>query len=447
MVNIMIREKIAPILLKFYNPEIMKYLIQNRLFYSDENKLHNYQKQRLEKLLFHAYENTKYYYDIFEDVYLIRDGKINWDRFENIPLLTKKIIRENHKDLIAKDNKSRVINENTSGGSTGEPVKFLQDSDYYNRMVADTIFFAEIYGKNLGDKEIKLWGSKRDFFKEKNSYKNRLINFFFNRTLLNSFKLNNQVIEKYIHIINSVKPKLIWTYVDSIFEVAKYINRHNIKNIFEPSNIICTAGTMYSEIFEEIQMAFPKSNILNQYGSREAGIIGIGNDDIKIFQHSLYIELFDKIENQFVTESGAGNVIVTVLNNYSMPLIKFDIGDIGESKNISGTNVNSLSKLNGRENSHIINKDGSLIHGELFTHLFYFIEEIKKFQVIQEDFDIFNINLELENSGIDNNKLNNIKKKINQIMDNECKINFHIIDNLPKLKSGKYQFVISKVRI
>jgi phenylacetate-CoA ligase len=442
----MIREKIALPLLKLYRKNIVKYLEMNRELFSDENKLKNYQQQRLERLLFHAYENTDYYREIFNDVYLIRDGKINWDRFSDVPLLTKSILRNQHESLLSADYKKRHPYKNTSGGSTGEPVQLIQDKDYNDRMVADTLFFAELYGKKTGEREIKIWGSEADFFKEKKQLKNKIINFFFNRLLLNSFQLNDDLICQYIEVIDEVKPKMIWTYVDSIFEIAKYINRNNFVDVFQPDIIVCTAGTMYKEMRDVIQNAFPNSIILNQYGSREVGIVGIGDEELAIFRQSILMELYDKKTKHYLRNHGMGNIIVTALNNYAMPLIKFDIGDIGESESIDGTNVKSLKKLNGRENAHIVRKDGSLIHGELFTHLFYFIDEIKKFQVIQEETDRFSINLETSNEKIQDQTLLKIRQKINEIMMENCTINFNMMKDLPKLKSGKYQFVFSKVK-
>ena len=430
MENILLREYLAPKLLKVYKPTVTNYLQNNRDLWQNKNKLFDFQSHRLSGLIFHAYKNTIYYKRIFDEINLIRNGRINWDRFDDIPLLTKQIIRENFNDILSIDSKKRHPYLNTSGGSTGEPLNLAQDRDYYNRMVADTLFFAELYGKKIGEKEIKLWGSERDIFKETMNLKQNLINWFFNRILLNSFKLNSALIKKYLEVINVVKPKMIWAYVDSICEVARFISRHNIKNIYQPLAIVCTAGTFYKDMQAQIQKAFPKSNILNQYGSREVGIIGIGQENIEIFQQSVMMELFDKSSNEFVKDKGVGNIILTVLNNYSMPLIKYDIGDLGEANQIRGNKVESLKKLNGRENSHIIKRNGEIIHGELFTHLFYFIT----------------INIQSTNQEIKSEVRSKIRNKINQIMGATCEINFHIQTYLPKLQSGKYQFVFSKVK-
>ncbi|MFP4547623.1 MAG: hypothetical protein ACLFQM_05780 [Fidelibacterota bacterium] len=442
----MIKTKLAPILLKLYKPDVFKYLQQTKKLYVNRENVYNYQLFRLQKLLFHAYHNTIYYRRVFDEIGLIQEDKINWKKFNLIPLLTKEIIRENYDQICSNDNQNRKIYKNTSCGPTGEPVVYIQDSDYYNRMVADTLYFGEIYDKTVGEQEIKLWGSEKDIFNERKSFSGKFKNYFFNRILLNSFKLNHHLIENYIEVINTVRPKMIWTYVDSIFEIAKYINRNPNLKVFQPHVIVCTAGTMYSELKEEIKAAFPESIIANQYGSREVGIIGIGTEDIDIFSHSVYLELYNKTAKKFIRNAGIGNVIITQLNNYAMPLIKFDIGDIGESHTIDGTAVRSLSGLNGRENAHIIRRDGNIIHGELFTHLFYFMRSVKKFQLIQEDYQKFTINLETIKSEVNDNNLDKVKDKINYIMGVPCEIKFNIIESLPKLKSGKYQFVFSKVK-
>jgi len=441
----MIKEKIAPLLLGIYKSNVIKYLHNNRKVFNNVKILREFQQKRLKKLLIHAYRTTKYYQKVFDEIELIENNNINWEKFNKIPLLTKELIRKNYNDLISIDSSSRNPYENTSGGSTGEPVVFLQDKDYYERMVADTIFFSELYGKKLGEKEIKIWGSEKDIFNEKESKINQLINYFFNRTLLNSFRLDENSISNYLDEIEKVKPKSIWTYVDSIFEISKYINKNKL-NIFNPKIIICTAGTMYPEFKQEISKAFPNSKILNQYGSREVGIIGIGEKKIDVFRQSIVMEFFNKNNNKYITDHGIGNIIITSLNNYSMPLIKFDIGDIGESNDIDESGVKSLRKLTGRDNAHIKRNDGSIIHGELFTHLFYFMKEINKFQVIQEEYTKFVIFLEIENGAMESEKFNFLRHKFNEIMDDKCEIEFRIVEDIPKLKSGKYQFVTSKVK-
>ena len=85
-------------------------------------------------------------------------------KWNKIPILTKDILKENFEALQSKRN-TRKPYVNTSGGSTGEPTKFMQDADYWEKNVANKILFCLKNGKDIGEKETKLWGSERDFVK------------------------------------------------------------------------------------------------------------------------------------------------------------------------------------------------------------------------------------------------------------------------------------------
>src|ERR1051326_8229628 len=87
-------------------------------------------------LLLHCLENVPYY----------ADSLSRWDRRElernprralqSLPVLTKDLIRSNFSGLQSKDNARRNCEVNTSGGSTGEPVRLIQDDDYRDASAA-----------------------------------------------------------------------------------------------------------------------------------------------------------------------------------------------------------------------------------------------------------------------------------------------------------------------
>ena len=73
---------------------------------------------RLEQLLHHAWSQTDYYREVLEACGAVRSGKVNLDRFEDIPFLTKDIIRSQGERLIPKSLPAgRRAHTNLSGGS------------------------------------------------------------------------------------------------------------------------------------------------------------------------------------------------------------------------------------------------------------------------------------------------------------------------------------------
>ncbi|MFH1586201.1 MAG: hypothetical protein ABIB79_05525, partial [archaeon] len=278
-----------------------------------------YQKQKLEKLLLHAYENAPYYHRVLGEAKVVVNGEVNLENFSKIPILTKEIIRKEGKNLYSKDYEKRRFYENTSGGSTGEPVRFIQDKEYDDWNIATKLYFFKKLGKEEGEREIKLWGSDRDIIKGNLTVKDRIINFLYNRKFFNCYNFSQKDLEKLSILHNSFNPQVYWAYVEGIYEFSKYALENNIK-LYTPKFIISTIGPLYSKNREIIQKAFG-CRVYNQYGSREVGGISIENDKDKlnVFFWRQLLELIGDTKEK--------KIIVTNLDNYSMPLIRYDIGD------------------------------------------------------------------------------------------------------------------------
>ena len=183
-----------------------------------------------------------YYTHVLGEAEVAVDGKINLANLSRIPILTKDIIREHFDELKCKDIDKRNWYLNTSGGSTGEPVKFIQDNISWDSGMGGKWFFSTFAEKYPGDKEIKLWGSERDILKGSIGIKAKLKNMVFNRILLNSFKMSEEDIMQYVEVINMNKPILIEAYVQSIYEFSKFIKKNSL-NIHSPKGVITSAGT------------------------------------------------------------------------------------------------------------------------------------------------------------------------------------------------------------
>ena len=83
-----------------------------------------------------------------------------------------------------------------------------------------------------------------------------------------------------------------------------------------------------------------------------------------------------------------GEVVITDLNNYCMPFIRYRIGDLATASNGTtcscGRGLPKIQHIQGRVQSIIIGANGNYIPGALFGHLFkdyYFC--VKQYQVIQ----------------------------------------------------------------
>lgn len=419
----------------------------------DKDDLLKFKQDHLTKLIFHAYKNVRYYHDVFKRSGIVNNKKVDLSRFVKIPVLTKKILRNHQQNLISKDYTTRKWFYNYSGGSTGEPTKFIQDNNYKKWTGASNKY----YYQNMLDvdywnvKKVILWGNPDDIFKGSIGIKGIVGIWLNNIKFLNSFKMTKKDMEKYIKIINSFKPVLVRGYANSLYELCRFAESNNLK-IYTPRMVVSSAETLNNEIRNKIESVFG-TKLYDFYGSREtASLAGECKCGLKhIFEFNNYIEILDE-NNQPSKEGAKGRIIVTSFHNFSMPFIRYEIGDmamIGFGKCKCGNILPTLESICGRIEEQFIRKDGSIVIGYFFVHLMGVVLNkgfIKKFQVIQENYDKIRI-LVIPNLTLPDYEKKDIEDKIRVQMGKDCIIIWDIVDDIPKTKSGKFIYTKSLLNL
>jgi phenylacetate-CoA ligase len=430
--------------------KIPKYLKQIRKYeYLSQEEMAELANRKLERLLFHAYNNVPYYHKILEESNVVVGGQVRLENFSSIPILTKEIIRKEGRNLYSKDYKQRRPYENTSGGSTGEPVRFVQDKEYDEWNIATKLYFNAVLGKEVGEPEIKFWGSDRDIIKGNLTVKDRIINFLYNREFFNSYQLNEQKINELINLNNRFKPKGYWSYMESALELSEFLSQH--KTDFHPPKIvISTIGPLTEEVRGKIESGM-KCKVYNQYGSREVGAIACQCREQKglhTFPWWGYVEILDDKDKP--VENKEGNVIVTTLHNYSMPLIRYKIGDVaigGGHKCSCGKETFLLKKILGRTLGYFKKSDGSLVHSHFIVQSLFFRDWIKRFQLIQDRIDHILIKVELDKDRKPPEEdLEDITQKTKMLMGQSCSVDFEFVDHIGRAPGEKYLYTLCKLK-
>jgi len=414
-------------------------------------------EDRMRNLLLHAYNHVPYYRAILKNAGVIDDDNIiNLNYFSRIPFLTKDILRNRLTELKSNDFEKRNCYENSSGGSTGEPVKFLQDKFYEEWSRASSMLcdiWTECYP---GDRKVILWGSERDLFVGNEPLRIRFGRCLRNEMWLNSFKMTPEQMNLYVKKINEFKPVQILAYVESIYEFSRFIEAEKLK-VYSPKAIVTSAGTLYPHMRDKIQKVF-NSNVFNQYGSREVGCIACECNQHKGLHANMatqYVEIFNK-DGTFASPGEIGEIAVTSLTNYSMPIIRYKIGDLAAwaiKECDCGRQWPVLAEVSGRMTDTFVRSDGGVVSPEYFIHLIGVIlncDLIKKFQVIQEDYLNIRIlivpNIKIKN--IDQQYsavLNEITNKVQIVMGKNCDVNYDFVNEILPSRSGKFGYIISKV--
>jgi len=443
------RKPLIYTLLHLSGGQIPRCLKQMRdLEHGNAEQLDAHRDEKLTRLLLHAYENVPYYHDLLQTHEVVVDGRVRLENFCSLPLLTKDIIRQQGERMYARDRQARKPYENTSGGSTGEPVRLLQDANYDHWNIATKLYFNLVVGKDVGEPEIKFWGSDRDILAGNLTWKDRLINVLYNRRFFNSYRLGTPEIEKLIALNNRFRPAAYWSYMESAHELAKYL-RQNPREFHPPRVVISTIGPLTEAVKTLIETEL-KCHVYNQYGSREVGAIACQCREQKglhTFPWWNHVEIVD--ENAQPLERGEGLVVVTTLENYSMPLIRYEIGDVavaGGRGCACGRNSFLLEEVVGRTLGYFKMPDASKVHSHFIVQALFFRDWIKQFQVVQDRLEHVLIRVELSpDTQVPEADLADIRAKTKVLMGPACDVDFDFVDRIERSASGKYVYTVCEV--
>ena len=398
------------------------------------------QTWRLQALLRQARDHSPYYRELFAKAGIEISDRFRLDDLPHIPLLRRQDLQANLERIICGDPKKLLYN--SSGGSTGNPVNFYQDSYYVNYARAANLLFMDWVNIRSGDKTAVFWGADRDFGEM--SFRQKAWHKFDRVKALNSFSMTEEGIWEFLNELNEFKPRYIHGYAGSLYFVAQVINK-GAPVKFQPVAIRSSAEMLYDYQRVEIEKAF-NARVFNFYGSREVNNLAAecsAHEGLHVFSSGRIVEIVDDAGRP-VPDGLPGQIAVTDLTNLSFPFIRYLNGDMAVKSNRScscGRGYPLLEKIEGRTTDMII-IDGRIIHGEYFTHLFYKRPEIRQFQVIQESADHLRIII-VANNGQAN--IDDILAAIRSKVGDRIRLDVEYSDRIAVTGTGKYRFTISKL--
>jgi phenylacetate-CoA ligase len=416
--------------------------------------LRDLHRDKLSRLLLHASRETDYYRRILSETGVVREGTVQLENFERIPFLTKEVMRREGPALRAKTLPTgRKGFANRTGGSTGEPCEFWQDSYYDAGNTADKLFHFETLGKQLGEPEFKIWGAQRDLVRDTGTHIARAKNFLYNRQVESCAILSKQRIREIIDRINRAQPKTLWSYVDGAFAIARYAIEHDC-TLHSPAAVFCGGGTLLPPMRDTIETAF-RCPAVNYYGSREMGAVACfcpEGGNLHITSHSHVVEVVD--EDGHPVFDREGELVLTSLTNYAMPFLRYWIGDRGNlssSPCSCGSPFPVLKSVSGRSMESLVKPGGELVSPIFLITLFggtLGFGPVSKFQIVQEALNQVTLRVVVDDTHSAESiqsTLDTVQERLGEVMGEACIVRCERVADIPREPSGKYLYTICKI--
>lgn len=412
-------------------------------WYRQINKMENWssdevdkwQLQQLQYVLRHAYDHTVYYKEVFDNLQLHPEDIKSFDDLKKLPILTKDIIKARFDD-ITPDNIDRIKHRYSStGGSTGEPFKFILDENTWGVTTAVKIYSWKKTPYRYGDMFLSL-GSSSLFPVNKKSFVHEIYYRLRNTIPLNGMNMDDDVCKRYIEIIKKHNIRYIYGYASAIYLLASYSKRMGCGLTM---NGVFTTSEMLTQEYREVIESAWQVRVMNCYGARDGGVTAYEiNPGYFNVGYTTFCET--KIPGR------ASELYCTNLIDYAFPLIRYQIGDevvIGGDEKQYNYNGQVFTDIIGRTSDIIQFANGHRLTTAGFTIMFRKFN-VKAYRIIKIDDHTLKIDIEKGAGYTDDEEILMIETMKKHAGD-DVDVQIEYIDGFQPLKNGKRSFFMNDI--
>lgn len=389
----------------------------------------NIRKGSLDRLLRHSTTTTLFYKKYKE-----------YQGLKDFPIIDKNTILGNYEDFKSTRYKGSKLYKVSSSGSTGIPFGVFQDKNKKSRNTADVIYFTEMAGGILGDRFviIKLWDSKNK--------KGRLTTFLQNIHAHSVMDNSPSEIAQFISDLEKdPSPKNILGYPSFYEELCNYLDGMDKVPKIKRVNTVISFAEGLKEAERHRMSKYFDAPVFERYSNQENGILAQQkSSDTTTYMlnwASYYFEILKMESDEHVEKGELGRIVVTDLFNFSMPMIRYDTGDLGVYEE-AGDGYPYLSSIYGRRMDTIYDVRGKIVS----PHFFYMVldfGDIKQYQFVQSGEKEYIFKLNADKQTVNEEAIVNYFKAY---LGEGAIISFEYVDGIPLLSSGKRKKIVNEYK-
>jgi phenylacetate-CoA ligase len=404
------------------------------------------QTRRLTALLEHAYRTVPYYQRAF-DAAGIGPGDVRGpDDLRKLPLLNKETIQAERGEMCSVAFRSGQRLSNSTGGSTGTPLRFYQDWRQRDWGSANKLRCNRWAGWDFGKSVLRLWGHSRDLEAARAAI-GKLRDFVLGEHILDAFHFTDRAMDELVHYIRRKKPRFVVAYSSILAHLVDYLEERQVLDLPAPDGIVTSADMLYPHQRAAIERMFGAA-VYNRYGCREVDTIAAEcgeHEGMHICAERLVVEFLDENEHS-VAPGQPGRVIITDLFSYAMPFVRYDIGDLGTpSAKVCrcGRGLSLMSELTGRMSDVLVTPEGAYVSVTALSTILPQVPGVQETQFLQRAVDWLQVKVVrrpeygAESEGA-------FRRHIAQLFGSQMRVTFDYVDDIPKTATGKARLSVGQ---
>lgn len=394
----------------------------------------------LSSVLEHCKNHVAYYQAMLKDL----DCKnIKFSDFEKLPILSKDLIREHGDALVASQFKQESMAAQMhafhTSGSTGTPMKIYRGIRNILLTRALSLHYHLCHDRNFDLSNVNIvtsdvynlspgyWASAIETgagYKIPISERSNIIFDHLLKLQPNYIQTHPSTLKRLIDISLERGQKL-----DTLKEVRTF------GELLEP--------TIKAACKEHWDVA-----LSDNYSSEEMATMAFScpkhPEHYHVMTDSIYLEIVDE-QGRPCAANQIGRILVTQLKNLAMPLIRYELGDMGVwgEPCDCGRAYPVLKRIEGRKRNLVVLPDGDTFHPVFDEKAILSVAPIKRYQIIQKDLHTIEINI--LGKSLSPEKENALKDIFNITFKNAFNFNFVYQNDIPFSKRNKFEIFKSEV--
>ena len=413
--------------------------------YWSRDMLAERQWAQLKAMLAHAFETCPYYRAKYRAAGITPADVRSREDIDHVPTLTKDEIQEHRDEMVSSSYSTRMLIRDMTGGSTGSPMQFYYDPERLESRVGATLRHNRWAGWDIGNRAAILWGAPQDMASGK--LRDRIRTWIQERRLmLDASDLTEASMAGFARALITYRPAVLQGYANTLGLFAQYVKAEGIRGI-RPRGIVTSAEVLTEENRRLIEGTFGCS-VFNRYGCREFAVIA---SECEV-HHGMHINaenlLVEALADGRSRTDHDGEIVITDLRNYAMPLIRYRIRDVGRIKHASCSCLRGLPLMElsgGRVTDFLRATSGSKVSGIVVaTYVITNLPGIRQIQFVQDKPDEVTVNL-VRGPQWSSASLEELSTRTRKYLGEDMRLRIEYVDLIPPAQSGKYRFSISNL--
>lgn len=390
--------------------------------------------KKLDKLLSHATDTTKFYAAYGRELELNR-----------FPVMNKIQYQQKPDEFVSSAYKNVKCHKHSTSGSTGVPLEILYSPEKGRKRYGTSIFLNTLADYNIGDRQAyaRVWSQnyKKSFLEQK----------AMNLIQIETTHLDKAHLQEICDTLVKKRVTSLAGHASALSELCFYIRDNSIDcSKFRLKSITPGSEPMAPYVREELKKMF-HCPVCQIYGAEEFGTIGIqmrDSNEYYVDTSSVFVEVFKMDEDVPAEDGELGRLIVTDLYSFAFPIIRYENGDIVASRKErlpNGRYRQYFTEIYGRRADLIYSTDGQTIAPMLLSNKMQACTGmgIIQWKFVQSGEKTYFFEINGDSGRVDEQF---IRGQFLDDIGRDAEITFRYVDNIPVLSSGKRKYVENQWR-